>query len=168
MGATTMRKITSLIEQLKHHSHTVDHLRSVDFVSGDYFGWDKKLRTITYNTHEPEAQAYTLHEYGHALLDHDSYTRDVSLVLMEREAWDQAMSIAPDFSTTINPELVESALDTYRDWLHARSLCPDCHSTGIQDAPYRYRCLSCDQQWHVNEARTCELRRYKTKNSSIL
>lgn len=158
-----MEKITSLITQLKNHSLSVEHLKNIKFVAGDYFGWDRQQKTIVFQAGDAEADAYTLHEYGHALLDHDNYTHDVSLVAMEREAWDRAVQIAVDFDLTIDPDLIESSLDTYRDWLHSRSLCPQCQSTGIQIAPYNYSCIACSQKWSVNEARKCSLRRNKLK-----
>ncbi len=108
-----------------------------------------------------------LHELGHALLGHTSYKRDIELIVMEREAWEQARSIGNRFGHPVTDEIIEDALDTYRDWLHRRSLCPNCAMTGIQTDNYTYHCPTCTQSWRVNEARTCQLKRYRTKNDPI-
>ena len=78
-------------------------------------------------------------------------------------AWDKALQLAPEYDVAITDELIEESLDTYRDWLHSRSLCPHCNATGVQTATRHYQCLACHHAWRVNEARTCALRRYETK-----
>jgi hypothetical protein len=80
---------------------------------------------------------------------------------MERDAWDKANEIAEIYHLEINDEIVQSTLDTYRDWLHERSNCPVCQASGIQIEKYAYRCIACNHKWRVNEARICALRRYK-------
>lgn len=107
---------------------------------------------------------YLLHELGHALLHHDSYTHDIELLSIERDAWTYAVQhLADRYAVPISPDTIEDALDSYREWLHARSTCPQCHLTGLQSAPQTYRCVSCGTTWRVNEAKGCELRRYITK-----
>ena len=103
-----------------------------------------------------------LHEVGHALLDHQIYSRDIELLGMERDAWQRAEVVAADLDLTIPDDVIQTHLDTYRDWLHARSLCPDCTQTGIQIDSAQYECPHCHATWRVNDARTCGLRRYRT------
>ena len=79
---------------------------------------------------------------------------------MERAAWDKAVLIALDFGQTIDTNTVESTLDSYRDWLHARSTCPNCQATGLQIKKQTYSCPACRHTWRVNEARICALRRF--------
>ncbi|HMQ96212.1 MAG TPA: hypothetical protein PKD19_03245 [Candidatus Saccharibacteria bacterium] len=103
-----------------------------------------------------------LHELGHGLLNHQSYSRDIELLGYERDAWEEAKKIATNYTVELQQNDIEKHLDSYRDWLHSRSTCPACESSGLQTAKYRYTCLACKHIWRVNEARTCALRRYTT------
>lgn len=163
MGATTMAKITSLIQKLQSSNIFVNLPHTVIIEAGTSFSWHYQTHTITYDTHDPAADILLLHEVGHALLDHHDYAYDIHLIEMERTAWDKARDVATQFGVKIPETVVEEALDTYRDWLHARSLCPRCGSTGVQDGQLNYTCLACHRTWHSNEARTCQLRRYHIK-----
>jgi len=104
-----------------------------------------------------------LHELAHALLNHIDYSRDIELLVMERQAWDKAKELATKYDLEIEDEFIQSNLDTYRDWLHSRSTCPKCNANGLQIKSSLYHCLACNNKWRVNEARTCALRRYKHK-----
>jgi hypothetical protein len=89
----------------------------------------------------------------------------MELIKMERDAWEYARSeLSQAYSTGIDEETIEMAMDSYRDWLHARSACTICSSTGIQVAVSTYRCLACGTSWKANEARLCALRRYTLAN----
>lgn len=163
MAATTMAKISSLIENLRNSDHLMSLPHPVRIEPGTGFSWQHRSHTITYGEHDPDASALLLHEVGHALLDHRDYHYDIHLLEMERAAWDKAKRLAPQFGVRIAAKTIESSLDSYRDWLHARSLCPRCGSTGVQQTDSEYTCLACHRQWRVNEARTCQLRRYTKK-----
>jgi DNA-directed RNA polymerase subunit M/transcription elongation factor TFIIS len=127
------------------------------------FLWSPNEQTIYYFYESDNDYVYMFHELSHALLGHADYTRDVELLAMERDAWDKAVEIAKKYKMEIDDETVQSTLDTYRDWLHDRSTCPICGATGIQTEKYMYKCLECNHEWRVNEARLCALRRYKMK-----
>lgn len=130
------------------------------FTAGDAFAWNHAQRTITYVPTEPAA--YLLHELAHAMLGHATYTRDIELLKMERDAWDYAQRhLAGGSSIDIDDTTVALSLDSYRDWLHARSTCPTCGATGVQSDASHYTCPACATKWHVNEARSCMLRRTK-------
>ena len=160
-----MESITSLIHELQKDSERCQHITDLKFRRGTVFGWNFATQTITYNPNVKNVQAYLIHEYGHALLGHHDYSRDIMLIEMERAAWDQAVTISHRYDVPIDFDLIEASLDTYRDWLHARSTCTNCGSTGVQIEEHRYKCLACHQQWRVNEARNCALRRYPIKKS---
>lgn len=104
-----------------------------------------------------------LHEIGHARLGHSQYPTDITLLEMERQAWEEACSYASNYDIPLdmNGPLVQSSLDSYRQWLHSRSTCPNCEAVGVEQRPNDYLCILCHQHWKVNEARTCRLRRYK-------
>ena len=153
-----MPSTTPLIEQLK-----ADYPQ-IKFQSGNRCQWSADNMTVTYlSATDSEAQAQLLHELGHGLLGHASFERDIQLLRLERAAWDKAEKLAANYDLKIDPDLIECHLDSYRDWLHARSACPSCSSTGLQSARRYYRCAACQTEWQVNDARSCALRRYKTK-----
>ena len=139
----------------------VAKLRSIypdlTFYQGTSTHWSHATRTISYTPETPPAEL--LHELGHAISRHASYDRDVKLITMEREAWTVAQEIAPQYGMAIANGIIEDYMDTYRDWLHARSLCPNCQTNGIQIAARTYECPACRTKWSVNEARACRLRR---------
>jgi len=133
------------------------------FKLGDYFLWSSSDNTIYYDDNAKNRSIFLLHELSHALLGHINYARDIELIAMERQAWDNAIKLAPEYDLIIPDQIVETTLDSYRDWIHARSKCPRCEATGVQTEKYVYICPSCSHRWQVNEARTCSLRRYEIK-----
>lgn len=158
MDVTTMRSIVSLKAKLAHDNPSLTFTKATDF------SWHPDTNTITYTTGGSHDPALLLHETAHALLRHSDYSRDIELLRMEREAWNYATdTLAPLYEIVIDDSLVEDSLDTYREWLHKRSLCPDCNLNGIQASRFDYRCLHCHKRWRVNEARTCRLRRTKAQ-----
>jgi hypothetical protein len=151
-----MPSMSALLDRLKaeYDSYT--------FIAGDSFAWNPTDHTITYDSDDPLFEARLLHELAHALLEHSEYVRDIDLIAMERDAWQKAkMELGHRYEVQINGDVVHHDMDTYRDWLHARSTCPHCGSNGIQVKHSIYRCVTCLKEWKVNEARMCQLRRYR-------
>ncbi len=157
MDVTIMPSTPSLLPKLRRD------FPSLTFTEGDDFLWSPKERTIFFQENDPEYEALLLHELSHGLLDHHDYKRDIQLVTMETEAWEQARILSPLYGIRINEDALQDHLDTYRDWLHARSTCPRCEATGVQSSKQQYRCIACHHEWRVNEARVCALRRYSVK-----
>lgn len=128
------------------------------------FSWSPTDKTIYYlDKNSNNDYYYLFHELSHALLAHANYNYDVELIAMECRAWDTAMDLADKYNLKIEETAIQSTLDTYRDWLHERSTCPECKATGVQTGKYTYKCLACNYRWRVNEARICALRRYRIK-----
>jgi hypothetical protein len=153
-----MHSITSLVTKL------ATDFPAFRFVPGSEFRWSPGEQAIFYDANSGDG-ASLLHELSHALLAHAEFTRDVALLELERAAWQHATeTLAPIYGVAIAEEQVEAALDTYRDWLHARSTCPSCGATGLQTKKDEYKCLTCRERWRVNDARLCGLRRYKLPN----
>lgn len=167
MGVTIMEKTMWLVKKLKNRAKQHPQLSRLVLKKGEMFGWDHTACVIFYNPRADGAEYYLLHEFGHALLQHTGFLRDIDLLKMERAAWDEAQKLGSEYGIDIPTDSIEDALDTYRDWLHSRSICPECEATGIQIAPYLYRCTACRGEWRVNEARTCNLRRYITKKRPV-
>ena len=150
-----MQSTNSLIEQLQ------SDYPSLQFQQSNEFLWSAKRQTIHFDPDVANCDAFTLHELSHALLEHQGYRADIDLIKMERDAWEYARShLATKYGYDIEEDIIQDNLDTYRDWLHARSKCPDCTATGLQTKSRHYHCLSCGNSWRVNEARLCALRRY--------
>lgn len=137
----------------------------ITFKKGDVFSWFPKTQTVFYkNLRQKNDFAQLLHEIAHAKLQHESYQRDITLIDMERSAWEYAVDmLAPAYNLPLqmDDDIVQDSLDSYRNWLHSRSICPNCEAVGMEIAKHRYRCLQCHSEWRVNEARSCELRRYR-------
>lgn len=131
------------------------------FEESTEFWWSAKTNTVHLSLGDEEAKSFSLHELSHAVLNHKGYGNDIDLIKMERDAWHYASTkLAVKYGITISDQLIQDNLDTYREWLHARSKCPACETTGIQTKNHTYRCLGCGFQWRTNDARVCSLRRY--------
>jgi len=154
MAATTMPSMSSIISRLEAD------FPELKFEAGDSFAWTPDKKTVVYDDADPNAEALLLHELSHGVLGHTDYQTDVQLVSMEAAAWDKALEIGKHYSVAIDNAVIDEHLDTYRDWLHARSTCPKCTATGFQKGQNLYSCPACTSEWRVNEARVCALRRY--------
>lgn len=148
-----MPSTLSLIHQLK------SDYPQFHFKKAKRFLWSPSENTVYYTSADDD-YAFLLHELSHGLLGHAEYNRDIELIAMERAAWDKAVELAPSYGLTITEDTIENTLDSYRDWLHARSTCPNCKAIGLQIKQRTYTCLACHHNWRVNEARICALRRY--------
>jgi len=136
-------KITGLFPQLK-------------FTPGEQFCWSPETQEIFYNESARGEQALwsLLHETGHALLGHTSYRADLELLRLEIEAWERAKQLAETLEMVIDEDHIQDCLDTYRDWLHKRSICPACNTKSIQQGDFvHYRCFNCHTVWKVNADR---------------
>ena len=152
-----MPSTISILKQLKN-----DYPK-FSFAKDDKFQWSSSENTIYYDPSATNQAIFLLHELSHAILGHSSYDQDIQLLSMERQAWDHTTSLAPTYNVIIDDEIVQSNLDSYRDWLHSRSTCPKCSANGLQIDKSIYKCPACAHSWQVNEAKTCALRRYSNK-----
>lgn len=129
------------------------------FISGKEFRWAPHENAVYYQA-DSNNTAALLHELSHAVLNHQAYTRDIQLIEHEQAAWQHARAVLGlGYQVEISFDDIEDSLDTYREWLHARSSCPECSATGVQIKQSLYSCLACHRKWHVNDARTCQLQR---------
>ena len=116
---------------------------SFQFKGSDEFRWSPEEKIIYYDEKSDDS-ATLLHELSHAVLDHTSYLKDIGLLELERDAWEYAQhTLAPTYNIAVTDDTIQDSLDTYRDWLHSRSICPSCNATGIQVRQKEYRCISC-------------------------
>lgn len=129
------------------------------FIAAESFYWCPETAEVYYDkkhVHEVSGSWSLLHETSHALLEHDSYKADIELLHLEVAAWSHAVSTSQQYGFTIEDDYVQDCLDTYRDWLYRRSLCPGCGTQCLQaDASNHYRCFNCHTRWHVSPSRFC-------------
>jgi hypothetical protein len=136
------------------------------FTSGTQFCWSPETGEILYKAGaRGQAASWSLlHETGHALLGHQNYKADFELLLLEVAAWQKARELAAKVNLAIDEDHIEDCLDTYRDWLHKRSICPTCTAKCLQqDDHQHYRCFNCHTAWRVSASRFCRAYR-STKN----
>lgn len=134
---------------------------------GKVFYWSPKDKTVYYdNRKSGELASWSLlHEISHGLLGHKTYDSDFELLQLEVAAWEKANQVSATYNIPIDENHIQDCLDTYRDWLHARSKCPTCTARGIQVSPKQYECSQCDSKWQVSSARFCRPYRMKIKTA---
>jgi hypothetical protein len=138
------------------------------FTAGKQFSWSPETQEIFYKSDAKGRKAAwsLLHETGHALLGHKTYGADYELLRLEMAAWQKARQLATSLKIKIDQDHIEDCLDTYRDWLHKRSLCPNCSTQCLQQKDYlHYRCYNCHTVWKVGNNRFTRSYR-KTKKSA--
>lgn len=149
---------------------TLKHLQlaypGLSFKPGAQFCWSPETHEIHYQAAAsgPKAVWSLLHETGHALMQHASYKADFQLIKLEVAAWEKAKELASVIGVTIDEDHIQDCLDTYRDWLYKRSICPTCRTKCLQQNDYaHYRCFNCHTTWRVTPSRFCRAYR-STKN----
>ena len=131
------------------------------FSAGSTFSWSPANGVVTYPVAAPRGTDTTaifslLHEAGHALLRHQRYALDFELLQLEAAAWEHARELASTYGITLDDDHVQDCLDSYRDWLYRRSICPSCATKALQlDARTTYQCYNCRATWQVNSDRFC-------------
>ena len=113
------------------------------FVFGRKFAF-RPSKTIVIGPSEPHWRLLLLHEVGHAICKHRSFKMDVERLKMENQAWEEAHKMAPSYGVVIDEGIVQRELDSYRDWLHQKSRCPNCGLTRYQTPDEKYHCPRCD------------------------
>jgi hypothetical protein len=139
----------------------------IGFAEGKSFYWSPAKRHIIYRRDAAGTVATfsLLHELGHALLNHKRYTLDFELLQLEVAAWEEAKRIAPTYGINIDEDHIQDCLDSYRDWLYRRSICPTCTTKALQqDNEPLYRCFNCHTTWQVAPSRFC--RPYRRQNAA--
>lgn len=129
------------------------------FMAGESFYWSPETNEVFYDQNRADDTTGSwslLHETSHALLRHSSYDADIELLHLEVAAWAHAAAIASQYGVAIDDDYIQDCLDTYRDWLYRRSLCPGCGTQCLQmDTSSHYRCYNCHTRWHVSPSRFC-------------
>ena len=138
----------------------------LSFTAGKGFVWSPETSEIFYreNAKGVKARWSLLHETGHALLGHRTYQANYELIRLEVAAWGKAKELAAKLEIAIDEDHIQDCLDTYRDWLYKRSICPQCGTKSLQQDDYvHYRCFNCHTTWRVTPSRFCRAYR-RSKN----
>lgn len=126
----------------------------LSFKCGPEFYWSPQEKTIYYTKDaSPTAPWTLLHEVSHGVLNHQTFLSDFQLLQLELAAWVKAKELAIKYAIEIEENHIEDCLDTYRDWLHKRSLCPGCCIKSLQTSPGVYTCFNCNKEWRVSTNR---------------
>lgn len=130
----------------------------ITFHEAEIFSWSPETQEVFYDVSKPlENRIWSLlHETGHALLEHTSYRTDLELIQLEVAAWEKAKLLATEFDVVIDEDHIQDCLDTYRDWLYQRSVCPRCNNKSLQQEEISfYQCFNCHTAWKVTPSRFC-------------
>lgn len=159
MAATT-KQFSDLLANIRQEFPSIRFVRSTEHK------WSPDDSSVYHRPLESEEDIWSLlHELSHALLGHITFTYDIELLGKEVEAWHYAKNqLAPQYGVVITDEVIDTAIETYRDWLHKRSICPRCSQTGTQTKTDTYQCMNCRCLWRVNDARRCRLKRTKVSD----
>jgi hypothetical protein len=161
--------VTSLRGSMKNNQlirELASKFKHINFEAHTSFYWSPANKTIYYDKAslaQEQSSWSLLHELSHGLLKHTSYGSDYQLLECEVQAWQHAQKLAREFNIKIDTNHIEECLNTYRDWIYARSSCPVCHLNGLQPSKNNYKCLNCKTKWRVSKSRFC--RPYRVKQT---
>ncbi len=100
-------------------------------------------KTIVYDKNSFNSLLF-LHEVGHALSQRYDFKTEVERLRIEVMAWEKARELCRKYGVYIDEDLIETELDTYRDYLHQKSRCPRCGLTRFQTSDKIFHCPRCD------------------------
>jgi hypothetical protein len=127
------------------------------FTAGQSHYWCPATGEVFYKLSDPATRKdkwSLLHEVSHGLLGHTGYKTDLELLHLEVSAWDKARQLAAKYRLSINDDYIQDCLDTYRDWLYRRCVCPHCGTQNLQnDSGNSYQCYNCHTEWRVSASR---------------
>lgn len=154
---------------IKDYQEIIKTFEDFNFVDSSVFYWSAIDSTIHFDSklmHSDEGLYKLIHEIGHAESQHKNFNSGIRLLSLETEAWDKALAIASTFDIEIPADFIEHSLDSYRDWLHKRSMCPDCKTIGIESGENQYKCFNCRQKWTVSGDQRSRCYRQKLAKSN--
>ena len=114
------------------------------FVQGRKFAF-RPPRTVVIGEVETNDSLLFLHELGHVVSGHQSFSTGVKRLKMEAEAWAKARELAERYEVEWDEEVAQEELDSYREWLHRKARCPKCGLTRYQTPDGVFHCPQCEQ-----------------------
>ena len=104
-------------------------------------------KSIYYLESDENFRFLLLHELSHALLGHFSFSRSLERLQIERDAWAKTRELCSLHSITFNEELAEIELNTYRDWVHQKTLCKHCGLSCLEVSSESLYCPFCQNEY---------------------
>lgn len=101
-------------------------------------------KTIILGQPQSKYALQSLHELAHGLCGHKTFSTYIERVKMESEAWERAKTLCLKYDIEFDEEFAEEQLDTYRDWLHQKSVCRQCGQVRYQSPDGNYHCPQCE------------------------
>jgi hypothetical protein len=117
---------------------------SLRFIKGRKFAFRPPRTIVTPENFSEDEYPLLLHELGHALVGRFDFKTEIERLQIEVLAWEKARELAASYEIEIDENLIQGELDTYRDWLHQKSRCPNCGLTRFQTPDGVFRCPKCD------------------------
>ncbi len=104
-------------------------------------------KTIYYIEANDNFRLLLLHELAHALLEHFSFDRSLERLEIERDAWEKTQKLCVIYNIPFDEKLAESELNTYRDWVHQKTLCKTCGLTCLEVSSESLYCPFCQKTY---------------------
>jgi hypothetical protein len=82
-------------------------------------------------------------------------------------AWKEAQNIAKKYGQEVDESHIQDCLDSYREWLHVRSTCPNCANHSLQQNSGDYGCFNCGATWRVSPSRFNRCYRANQKSRTL-
>ncbi len=140
----------------------------IGFTLAEDFYWSPREQSVYYKNAKRQSDLWSLlHETSHGILGHQNFHTDFELLQLEIAAWEKAKELANNYKITIDINHIEDCLDTYRDWLHKRSLCPACNVKSLQEDSNTYKCINCATAWQVSDSRLCRPYRARIATKTV-
>jgi len=104
-------------------------------------------KTICYIEANDNFRMLLLHELAHAILGHFSFDRSLERLEIERDAWEKTRELCAIYDVPFDENLAESELNSYRDWVHQKTLCKTCGLTCLEVSSESLYCPSCQKTY---------------------
>ena len=102
-------------------------------------------KTIRYIESDENFRLLLLHELAHAILGHFSFDRSLERLQIERDAWAKTRELCSLYSIPFDEEFAEAELNTYRDWVHQKTLCKHCGLSCLEVSSESLYCPFCQK-----------------------
>ncbi|MBR3204074.1 hypothetical protein IKF81_00095 [Candidatus Saccharibacteria bacterium] len=106
-------------------------------------------KTILYEEKNTNFQLLLLHELSHALLNHFTYKTSIERLQIERDAWEKTKILCEKYSIPFDENFIQDELDTYRNWLHQKTICKKCGLTCIETDNHSLFCPKCQKHFQI-------------------
>ena len=117
---------------------------SLKFVTGRKFAFRPPKTVVLPEDTSDCNPLLVLHEIGHALIGIFDFSTEIDRLKIEVMAWEKARELCSRYKVEVDEDLIQGELDSYRDWLHQKSRCPECGLTRFQTPDGVFHCPKCD------------------------